>query len=161
MSDPLAALAAAVPEEVYEVAARARRLAMYGHCADGLQPAPGDHASVDAVWPVAFAAGRASIHAEWAQSLAEDGPDETGDIRMRADALARRRVETTVRAEVAAEIRHLLFFAVRAPVDGFTAEGRCSVDEWYPADVIDAIVARIAEGKTDTKEETHGRPAGE
>lgn len=150
-----------VPEEVYAAAAKAIH---DRECADGTlctatptsmrRYAELGQRAAEAVWSLAFAAGRASIHAEWAQSLAADpGPDETGDIRMRADALARQRVEAKVRAEVAAEIRHLLFFAVRSPVDEFTAEGRISVGEWYPADVIDAIVARIAEGKTDTKEE--------
>lgn len=102
-----------VPEEVYAAAAKAIH---DRECADGTlctatptsmrRYAELGQRAAEAVWSLAFAAGRASIHAEWAQSLAEDHvADDRAHLEARAAALARQRVEAKVRAEVAAEIR--------------------------------------------------------
>jgi len=126
-------MSAEIPDEVYAEAARA-------YAVELAKPQPLGHWLADqpplrAAIESAYAAGRASIHAEWAAKLAEDHvPDDMTVLEARAEALARQRVEVTVRAEVAAEIR--------AAASHWT---RPSIAEW---------AARIAEGKTDTKEET-------
>lgn len=78
-----------IPEEAWREARKQARIHGYNDEPNAVTFATG------------WALGRASIHAEWVQSLASDpGPDETGDLRMRADALARQRVGAKVRAEV-------------------------------------------------------------
>ena len=99
---------AEIPDEAYEVAAKAIH---DRECADGTlclatptsmrRYAELGQRAADAVWPLAFAAGRASIHAEWARDLTAEpfGPDDLAELNVRVEALARERVEAKVRAE--------------------------------------------------------------
>ena len=109
-----------IPAEVYEAAA----VAVHDHeCADGsmctatptsmTRYAGLAKVAVDAVYPLAYAAGRRSIYDGWAANLAEDGPDETEEIRARVRREARALVEQEIRDEIAAG---------RAPREGICGE---------------------------------------
>ena len=107
-----------IPEEVYTAAADAGLVAQWRQAMRRIDNYPAEARAAHVrslatgiehrtIVESAYAAGRASFHAEWAAKIAEDGPpvDERVDLESRAEALARQLVEAKVRAEVAAEIR--------------------------------------------------------
>jgi len=107
-----------VPQEAYAAGAAATEVYRRR---TGLTPAAFDHyvlayaaAAVEAVWPLAFEAGRATVRAEVAAEIR----NRTADVMSRAEALAG------------------------------------ASDESHPFALGAEWAARIAEGKTDTKEET-------
>jgi hypothetical protein len=94
-----------IPDEVYEAAARAYYYEAYG--AEVSRPSPSIRACADAVYPLAFTAGRHSIHTEWATSLADDArPDDPEEMWARLRRDARALVEQGIRIETAANIRN-------------------------------------------------------